>query len=83
LTNLRAQTAPGSAHALDLARLKSSENIIDAARNQGIRKLSLETGSWAYFQPAVVLYRRYGFIECPPFGACKLDPNSIFTTRDL
>ena len=131
LTNSHAQTAPGSAHALDLAELKSPEicfwsawdgddliavgamkrlshshgevksmhtaeaarrrgvgsamleHIIDAARNRGIRKLSLETGSWPYFQPAAAFYKRHGFVECPPFGDYKLDPNSIFLTRDL
>ena len=131
LTNARAQTAPGSAHALDLSGLKSPEirfwsawdedsllavgamkrlsqshgevksmhtaegvrrrgvgsavlqHIIDAARRSGITKLSLETGSWAYFQPAVALYKRHGFVECGPFGDYRPDPNSIFMTRDL
>jgi putative acetyltransferase len=131
LMNARAQTAPGSAHALDLAGLRSPDvcfwsawggddllavgamkrlsqshgeiksmhtaesvrrrglgsamlqHIIDAALNAGIRKLSLETGSWPYFQPAVALYRRHGFVECAPFGDYKADPNSIFMTLDL
>jgi len=131
LSNSRAQTAPGSAHALDMSGLRVPEisfwsawdegkllavgamkrlstthaevksmhtaeavrrrgvgsamlqHIIDAARNSGVTKLSLETGSWAYFQPAVALYRRHGFVECAPFGDYRRDPNSIFLTRDL
>jgi putative acetyltransferase len=35
------------------------QHIIDAARRSGITKLSLETGSWEYFRPAVALYKRH------------------------
>jgi putative acetyltransferase len=30
--------------------------------------LSLETGSGPFFQPALALYRRRGFVEGEPFG---------------
>ena len=131
LTTARAQTAPGSAHALDLAGLQSPDitfwtawdgetlvavgalkqlsaghgevksmhtalavrrkgvgsamlqHIIAFARSRGISRLSLETGSWDYFQPAVALYRSHGFIECQPFADYVNDPNSIFMTLDL
>jgi putative acetyltransferase len=131
LTNSRAQTAPGSAHALDLKGLQSSDitfwtawngatlvamgalkqlsqehgevksmhtalaarregvgsamlrHIISFARSRGISRLSLETGSWEYFRPAVALYRRHGFIECPPIANYVPDPNSVFMTLDL
>jgi len=46
-------------------------------------RLSLETGSWDYFRPAIALYRSYGFVECPPFADYASDPNSIFMTLDL
>jgi putative acetyltransferase len=49
----------------------------------GMKRLSLETGSWAYFQPARALYRKQGFVECPPFADYREDPNSIFMTREL
>ncbi len=58
-------------------------HIIATARARGMSRLSLETGSWDYFQPAHALYRRHGFVECPPFGDYVLDPNSIFMTLDL
>jgi len=131
LTTARAATAPGSAHALDLADLQSPDvsfwtmwngealvglgalkqlaadhgevksmhtaqsmrrrgagsamlrHIIAAARASGMSRLSLETGSWDYFRPAQAFYRRHGFVECPPFGAYVLDPNSVFMTLDL
>ena len=57
--------------------------ITDAARDMGMRRLSLETGSWAYFEAARALYRRHGFVECPPFGDYVEDPNSVFMTLAL
>jgi putative acetyltransferase len=131
VTSARAQTAPGSAHALDLTGLKSSDisvwtiwegetlagvgalkrlsdhhgevksmhtaqamrgkgaasamlrHIIAAARAAGISRLSLETGSWEYFDPARSLYRKHGFLECPPFADYVLDPNSVFLSLEL
>ena len=131
LTTARAQTAPGSAHALDLSGLAAPEisfwtiwdgetllgtgamkrlsddhgevksmhtaevarrrgvgsamlaHIVEEARRQGLRRLSLETGSWDYFRPAIALYAAHGFVECGPFGDYRLDPNSVFMTLDL
>lgn len=130
-TTARAQTAPGSAHALDLSGLRTPDirfwsawtgdrvigvgalkrlsasdgevksmhtdqghrrtgvasamlrHIIASARAMGLTRLSLETGSWPYFDPARALYRRHGFAECPPFGDYGPDPNSVFMTLEL
>lgn len=127
----RAQTAPGSAHALDHSGLKSPDirfwtmwdsdalvgmgalkrlsagygevksmhtrpaarrqgagramlgHIIAAAKGEGLKRLSLETGSWDYFQPAWALYEAHGFVECGPFGDYRPDPNSKFFTLEL
>lgn len=59
------------------------EKIIAQARGSGLKRLSLETGSQDYFKPAHALYLRHGFSECPPFGGYKLDPNSLFMTREI
>ncbi len=59
------------------------EHIIAAAQDAGLARLSLETGSAPYFQPAVALYRSRGFVECQPFGTYVLDPNSVFMTLVL
>jgi putative acetyltransferase len=59
------------------------QHIIAFARSHGISRLSLETGSWNYFQPAVALYRKHGFVECGPFADYAQDPNSVFLTLDL
>lgn len=131
VANARAQTAPGSDHALDLAGLQSADitfwtawdaetllgmaalkrlggghgevksmytapdvrrrgiasalltHVIAFAAQQGLSRLSLETGSWSYFAPAQALYRRHGFVECAPFGDYGEDPNSVFMTLPL
>jgi putative acetyltransferase len=58
-------------------------HIIAMARQLGLSRLSLETGSWPYFIRARELYRRHGFVECPPFGSYVPDQNSIFMTLEL
>ncbi len=131
LVRARAETARGSAHALDLSGLRAREvtfwsawegeavvgvgallrldggqgeiksmhtaetargqgvgsamlrHIMAAARARGMSRLSLETGSWPYFEPARSLYTRHGFVECGPFGDYREDPNSVFMTREL
>jgi putative acetyltransferase len=131
VTRARAETARGSAHALDLSALRAREvtfwsawegdavvgmgalkqlstehgeiksmhtaeaargrgvgsalleQIMATARSRGMSRLSLETGSWPYFFPARALYARHGFVECPPFGAYREDPNSVFMTLEL
>lgn len=57
------------------------DHIIDEARRRGLARLSLETGSGAAFEPAIALYRRYGFDDCAPFADYKPDPFSRFMTR--
>jgi len=131
LASARAQTARGSAHALDVAALQSPDislwtiwegevllgtgalkritpehgevksmhtaqserrrgagsamlrHIIANAKAQGMSRLSLETGSWEHFRPAIALYGRHGFVECAPFAGYAPDPNSVFMTLDL
>lgn len=59
------------------------EHIIGEAKRRGYRRLSLETGSMPYFQPAHSLYRKFGFLPCQPFANYKPDPNSLFFTLAL
>ena len=58
-------------------------HIIAEAKNRGYRRLSLETGSMEYFEPARKLYRKFGFAECGPFAGYIEDPNSMFMTKKL
>lgn len=131
LLRARAETAPGSAHALDPGGLRAADislwaawdggqllgvaglkrlsaehgevksmytaedvrrrgvaralltHIVAEARNSGLARLSLETGSWNYFEPARALYLSFGFKPCEPFGEYRPDPNSVFLTLQL
>ncbi|HEY3934946.1 MAG TPA: GNAT family N-acetyltransferase [Gemmatimonadales bacterium] len=74
-------TAPASRRAgVGSAMLR---HIIAIVRTMGMTRLSLETGAWPYFDPARKLYRRHGFVECPPFGDYVADANSVFMTLEL
>jgi putative acetyltransferase len=53
------------------------------ARARGVARISLETGSMAFFEPARALYGKYGFTECGPFGSYRPDPLSTFLTLAL
>lgn len=59
------------------------KTIIDAANTRGYQRLYLETGSMIEFESARLLYSRFGFDQCEPFGNYIEDPNSIFMTLDL
>ncbi len=58
-------------------------HLIATARAERFSRLSLETGSWAYFDGARALYARHGFVECAPFAGYVPDPHSVFMTLDL
>ena len=59
------------------------QHIIAHARSSGLTRLSLETGAQDYFAPSRALYRRHGFVECPPYAVYRPDPNSVFMTLEL
>ena len=58
-------------------------HIISEARRRGYGRLSLETGSMEYFEPARRLYGKFGFRTCPPFAQYVEDRNSVFMTPEL
>lgn len=58
-------------------------HLIHEAKQRGYERLSLETGSMAYFEPARQLYAAFGFTYCGPFGSYREDPNSVFMTRPI
>jgi putative acetyltransferase len=55
-------------------------HMLEEARHRGYRRLSLETGSMEFFEPARELYRRFGFELCGPFAEYIEDPYSVFMT---
>lgn len=75
------RTAP-AARGRGIAR-RLLAHALDDARRRGVRQVSLETGSMAFFAPARSLYASAGFTPCPPFGAYVDDPLSTFLTLAL
>ncbi|MBV6657756.1 MAG: GNAT family N-acetyltransferase [Devosiaceae bacterium] len=59
------------------------DHIIADAQDQGVERLSLETGAFDYFAPARKLYEKRGFTYCEPFADYVPDPNSAFMTKVL
>jgi putative acetyltransferase len=57
--------------------------ILAEAERRGYRRVSLETGSMAAFEPARQLYARAGFTFCQPFANYREDPNSVFMEKKL
>lgn len=53
-------------------------HLVQDAKTSGITDLYLETGSTAYFAPAIAMYLRHGFVECGPFASYVDDPFSRF-----
>ena len=59
------------------------EHIIAEAQRRGYKRLSLETGSGASFEPALELYRKYGFTEGGAFDGYEKSPFNQFLHLDL
>ena len=59
------------------------EHLLTDAAQRGVTRISLETGSMAFFAPARALYAKSGFVPCAPFGGYVEDPNSVFMTKAL
>ncbi|MGB1237343.1 MAG: GNAT family N-acetyltransferase [Pseudomonadales bacterium] len=53
------------------------------ARECGIERLYLETGSAKAFEPAIKLYEKQEFTCCEPFADYALDPHSVFYVKAL
>lgn len=62
---------------------KLLQHLENHARELGLTRLNLETGSQEGFAPARALYGKFGYGECPPFGSYQEDPNSTFMTKAL
>jgi len=58
-------------------------HLIREATDRGYKRLSLETGAMAFFEPARKLYSLFGFMPCAPFADYVEDPNSVFMSKLL
>jgi putative acetyltransferase len=76
-----AHTPAEHAYALDIDALLG--HLIALARDRGMRRVSLETGTMAAFGPARALYASAGFTPCGPFGGYQPSPDNTFLTLRL
>tara|TARA_B100001142_G_scaffold263153_1_gene266363 strand:- start:94 stop:561 length:468 start_codon:yes stop_codon:yes gene_type:complete len=60
---------------------KVVNHLIYEAKNLGIKRLSIETGSGIFFKPARKLFKNCGFMTCSPFAHYKEDVNSLYLTK--
>ena len=58
-------------------------HLLEEARRRGYRRVSLETGSMAHFEPARRFYLKHGFEYCEPFSSYHDDTNSVFMTMEI
>ncbi len=58
-------------------------HLLAVARARRYARVSLETGRTPAFAPAVALYRKYGFAECPAFADYVIDGFSQCLTLAL
>jgi putative acetyltransferase len=59
------------------------DRLTAAAREEGMSRLSLETGSTDQFAAALRLYEREGFENCSPFGGYADTPFTRFFTKEI
>ncbi|SFO63962.1 GNAT family N-acetyltransferase [Amycolatopsis rubida] len=57
------------------------DHLFQDAKDRGIERISLETGSMDFFAPARALYTRAGFTPCAPFGSYRDDPSGTYLSR--
>ena len=63
--------------------IKLIDHLISEAEKLGIKRLSIETGSGKFFEPARKLFKRCEFEPCKPFAHYKEDVNSIYFTKQI
>ena len=61
--------------------IKIIEHLINKARKLNVKRLSIETGAGAFFNPARKLFKKCNFKPCKPFAHYKEDINSIYLTK--
>jgi putative acetyltransferase len=62
---------------------KVLDHILDEAKRRAYRRVYLETGSTAPFEPARRMYEGFGFTYCGPFAGYDEDHFSVFMMKDL
>ena len=61
--------------------IKIIDHLIGEAKKLNIIRISIETGSGKFFEPARKLFKKCDFIPCEPFAHYKKDLNSFYLTK--
>ena len=61
--------------------IKVIKHLISEAKKLDIKRISIETGSGTFFEPARKLFKKCNFEPCKPFAHYKVDINSIYLTK--
>jgi putative acetyltransferase len=59
------------------------KTMMEHAKTRNYHRLSLETGTGEFFEPAHHFYKKFGFEYCEPFSNYKPDAFSAFMTIEL
>ena len=62
---------------------KVINHLIYEAKKLNIKRISIETGSGKFFEPARKLFEKCNFKPCEPFAHYKVDLNSLYLTKLL
>lgn len=58
-------------------------HLLEEAKHRQYERISLETGSSAAFEPALLFYESFGFKQCGPFADYEDNSFSMFMTIEL
>ena len=63
--------------------IKIIKHLINESKNLNILRISVETGSGEFFEPARKLFISCKFQPCAPFAHYKEDVNSLYFTKHI
>ncbi len=63
--------------------IKIINHLMEESKKLNIIRISIETGSSKFFEPARKLFNKCGFKPCLPFAHYKKDINSLYLTKLL
>ena len=63
--------------------MKLIQHLVIEARKLNLKRISIETGSGKFFEPARKLFKKCHFKPCGPFAHYKIDPNSLYYTKQI
>jgi len=63
--------------------IKVINHLIIEAKKLNIKRVSIETGSGKFFEPARKIFKKCNFLPCKPFAHYKEDVNSMYFTKQI